>query len=269
MKLWTLATFLISIVCNHGVAGVREVQVPYNPIWHNTTRACAFFFARLLHSRSHRDRTNSIEWSGERPNENLFDAFIGHPASLPAKGTKTKLLTFDDLSKDPGAFNIKTDGGKLFYNNEQLVSRATPQDREVLGQSQLETNPHEVMRIRVLAKSGNEFVSQFLHGSLTAVPGDPSRKVVDAVVQAARQSGEEPVEIDILHSHPLAEYHSWFEQGGEKKTDRFYLSALSGGDLWWGPGISEKFKGITVKMRAVTPQGITYSMNFRDGYWIR
>lgn len=142
----------------------------------------------------------------------------------------------------------------------QYISENQRYDNAMITQSTLNSKPHEVAQIKIKARNGRAHVSAVIIGEGYNV-NVGTVKDYDALIAAAENNRVKPFEIEINHTHPLAQMVMVDDQGSP--TCR--LAVLSGADIGIAKRTSLDFLDIYVTIRAITPGGFTFSATFLNG----
>ena len=145
----------------------------------------------------------------------------------------------------------------------QVVSRNGDRENDLLRMSEIDSRPHEVGQFSFRLSDGRVLRSNLLSGQGTTIdlPITETLAALRLALRNAEQSGVRVDEIVFDHTHPAA---GWIEISSDGRVT-VQQSSLSGADLEVAASLSATFPDRSFTMRAVSPYGLTYAVQFRNG----
>lgn len=215
--------------------------------------ACAFAWPEFLGGKP-AVSVDDYNWIGEKPSESLFQNLYKHSiesrSALPEKGTTLTRLSLSDMPDL--IYSLKDDF--------QIIEPSTAEEKALLVASTLDTNPHEVGQLFIKTDK-KAFASQLLHGNGKQLNVD-FEEVSDSLYKQVFAGEFDLVQVTFIHTHPVIQF-SWKTSDGKQKTK---FAPLSAADIRTMRHASLRyFTGIPVRIKAVSPEGFTYSKVFKDG----
>jgi hypothetical protein len=209
-------------------------------------------------------RNTDYVWQGEKVLSDIELRLRKQKAPLPEVGAKIGIIGVDGRFNSP-----KTQPGPLgslmFESNgyRMRIVRNTPYEDSLLSQSGIGTNPHEVLAVH--AKVGNDFVGtrKPLVGDAFHVDGAETVAAVQAVLKNVVDRGLQVSYLEITHTHPVHEIA--YINPSETGNVYYMMAPLSPADLSISKIISKSLGTLWYKISAITPNGYTYELYYRNG----
>ncbi len=199
-----------------------------------------------------RKQVDSYVWVGEKPPQAAFKKHFKLEGELKRHlviGSTLTRITFEHFQK--GALQVPGD----------QVSASTPEEVALFEKSNYEGKPKEVGKVVVTTDKGQIISSETLIGIDVGVQ---QYKFNDAIVEIGKtvvKLGQKIQSIELVHTHPFPQFIFVDPAGNQKAV----LSSLSKGDVDFAKEISSMAKFVKVTIRAITPEGITYTRSILGG----
>lgn len=188
-----------------------------------------------------------VSFIGERPSFALMFKFFREVGLQLKKNAELRVLNFDSL-------HYIQQTTKRY--KEQLLLENKEFEQVMLKKSSLSLFPHEVTRIRIVNSQGEDFGSEYLHGSSRrGASHDWLKKEIAKLCFQARKKGLIIEEVEIAHTHPSLEVLIV-----ENNQSKFFFNGLSSSDKKLGEMIAQ-FLPYPLRVKAITPSA-NYSMIF-------
>lgn len=225
----------------------------------------------ITHWRS----ASSYNWIQEQlPVGKTWDMLYASDSPLfgqfrPSARKNLMLYTYPHFIRLHERDSQKLPNGSYLFSEEE-VREANMEERKLLELSWLDSKPHEVGYYDAYLRSSSSIPTTApVHGTEVTCFGGTQAMIGELermrALLHATHPGDDVIEFGIIHTHPVASFAEVWKEDEKVFSKIVFMARLSDGDHRVARELSRHFSGITIRITAVTAEGLTFTARYLDG----